>query len=135
MLTYLGRVGRALTKAYHAVHTDRKIQVTRNLHFQLPDLKVHLVAPSGEDSQFFELAIPEARIIFQSMKHAFETKDRNQIEFSEFIWTTDCRVQADNPERVTIHFKSATTSLQSVLQRADIAAILSEFERKLFAAL
>jgi hypothetical protein len=74
-------------------------------------------------------------MIFQSMKRAFDSKERMQIEFSEFVWTTDCRVHADNPERVTIHFKSASTSMQTVLQRTDIAATLLEFERKLFAAL
>jgi hypothetical protein len=112
--------------------SDYRIRVTKNLYFQLPKLKINLVAAVGEDSSSFALTIPEARMIFQSMKSALELNKREQIEFSEFIWTTDCRSQTDNPERITIHFKSPNESTQTVLQREELANILAEFEGKLW---
>jgi hypothetical protein len=94
-----------------------------------------LISVVDEDSQTFGLAIPEVRMIFQSMKNALESRELNQIEFKEFVWTTDCRVHADDPERITTHLKSANRSVQTVLQRADLAATISEYEHKLFSAL
>ena len=135
MMTRIQRIGRALGQAFYAVDTDRRVRVTKSLYFQVPKLKLNLVSVIGGESQSTELSIPEARMIFQSMKSAHEMKERRQIEFGEVVWTTDCRVQAENPERITIDFKSPEGSVHTVLQREDISATLAEFERKLVSAL
>jgi len=135
MLERIRRLGRASVQAFHAMNTERRIRVTKKLYFQVPKLKIDLVSLVDDDSRTFELAIPEARIVFQSMKRALESRQLDQIEFKEFVWTTDCRVHADDQERVTIQLKSANRSVQTVLRRADLAATISEFEHKLFAAL
>ena len=135
MLERIRRLGRASVQAFHAMNTECRIRVTKKLYFQVPKLKIDLVSLVDDDSRTFELAIPEARIVFQSMKRALESRQLDQIEFKEFVWTTDCRVHADDQERVTIQLKSANRSVQTVLRRADLAATISEFEHKLFAAL
>jgi hypothetical protein len=134
MVTRIGRIGRALVQAFHAMDSDRRIRVTKNLYFQVPELKLNLVSVIGGESQSMKLSIPEARMIFQSMKSAHELKERQQIEIGKLVWTTDCRIQAENPKQVTIDFKSAEGSIRTILQREDVAATLAEFESKLFSA-
>jgi hypothetical protein len=135
MVTRIGRIASALTQAFHAMDTNRRIRFTKSLYLQLPKLKLNLVSAIGGESVAMELSIPEARMIFQSIKSALELKDHQQIEVGEIIWATDCRVQAENTERVAIKFKGPNGSVHTVLQRENIAAALEEFESKLLSAL
>jgi hypothetical protein len=101
----------------------------------VPKLKLNLVSAIGDDSETVEVSIPEARMIFQSMKSAYELKECQQIKIGQIVLTTDCRIQPDNPERVAIKFKSPNGSSHAVLQRENIAATLEEFQSRLLSAL
>jgi hypothetical protein len=135
MVEFVRRIGRAFAEALDAMNPDRRVQVTNNLYFRLPrDKKINLVCSIGEDSETFELTIPEAGMIFESMKSALESRAREQIELSSFVWTTDCRIQADNHERIAIRFKCSIGSAQMVQQRDVLAATLVRFESRLLTA-
>jgi hypothetical protein len=135
MVTRIERIGRALAQAFHAVDTNRRVRLAKGLYFQVPKLKLNLVWGIGGESQSAELSIPEARMIFQSMKSAHELRERHQVEVGDLVWTIDGRVQANNPDEVIIHFKSPSGSLHTVLRRENVSAALAEFESKLFSAL
>ena len=135
MVTRIQRIGRALAQAFQAVDTSRRVRLTKGLYFQLPKLKLNLVWGIGGESQSAELSIPEARMIFQSMKSAHELREHHQIEVGDLVWTIDGRVQANDPDQVTIHFKSPSGSLHTVLRRENVSAAVDEFESKLFSAL
>ena len=130
------QVLKALRTAFHAIDTERRVRFGPGFYFQIPKLKAQLFSGLGEGSeQTMELSLPDLRIVFGSIRSAYELHELREIKINDLSWTTDCRPRSDAPEHVSIKFKGPLGHTHVSLQRTDIAKALAEFETKFIAAL
>jgi hypothetical protein len=131
MMERASQIARALIRAFHTVNTSRRIRFSKDLYFQIPDLKLTLFSGSVEFTQSMELSIPEAKAIFQSIKSAYELRELQEIKVGGLSWTTDGRVQPTDPDRIAIKFNGPLGYTRTVLKREDVAAALEDFDQKI----
>jgi len=80
-----------------------------------------------------DMSMAEARQILSAIRLAYERQDVRRVQAGNLICSTDCRVDPQNPDRVSIIFGGAF-SARTFMSRAAVADALDQYEEKLEAA-
>ena len=108
---------------------------TGGIYFQIPRLRLTLFAGVLDGTMSQDLSIRDAMAIFESIRLAYDGRDLQMLKAGAITCTTDCRVQPKYPEHVEIKFEGRFGLARMSLRRADIAAALNDFEKKVLQAL
>jgi hypothetical protein len=128
-MSFISRILGAFYRTFLEVDDSRRIVFGEGFYFQIPRFRVELNVSATELSGNAEISLAETRQIFASIKSAYELQNIQRVKAGDLICTTDCRVDPQHPDRVTIKFEGSL-SANAYLHRATVRAALGQYEKK-----